>query len=130
MVRESYSRKTPTEVAAAVRADFRAQNLTMKEAAALVGVTPAALSALLSRGTYMGRAAAARLHEKFGYDIPFLLTGAGTLRASDAGGTAPGSPAAADIQLRQILSICVGLSAAVADLQRRLADLSAKVAGS
>lgn len=115
--------KTPQEVAAAIRADFRAQNLTMKDAAALLGISPAALSAVLSRGSYLGRVTANKLVNKFGYDISFLYTGAGTLRTTDTPATAGSTPFAVDLQLRQILSICVSLQAAVGSIQRQVAEL-------
>lgn len=120
--------KTPQQVAAAIKEDFRAQNLTIKEAAARMGMSNVCLSSALSRGTYIGRVTASRLSSTFGYDLSFLYTGAGMLRKADTAGTAEGSPSAVDIQLRQLISICVGISASVADLQRRFSELSARLA--
>lgn len=118
--------KTPREVAAAIRADFRANNLTIKEAAAKCDISPASLSAALARGTYIGRVTARRLASTFGYDLSFLYTGAGTLRA-DTAATAESTTPAADVQLRQILSICVSLSSAIVSLQRLQADALARI---
>ena len=119
--------KTPREVARAIRADFRAQNLNIREAAALCETSPATLSTTLARDKYIGKIMATRLSKAFGYDISFLYCGAGTLRKSNEGTGAKSTPSAVDLQLRQILSVCVGLSAAVGHLQQAVAELSAKL---
>lgn len=120
--------KTPREVMQAVRADFRAQNLNIREAAQRIGTSPATLSSTLARGEYFGRVMGTRLANTFGYDLTFLYTGAGTLRKPDTATSTNGTPSAVDLQLRQILSICVGISAAVGELQRSIAEIAAKQA--
>lgn len=123
---EARDNKTPREVAEEIRADLRRQNLNIREAAERLGISPANLSAILARDTFMGRTNAARLADTFGYDTIFLHTGVGTLRGGTGGSGAAGStPPAVDIQLRQVLSVCVGISAAVGSLQRQVADLAA-----
>lgn len=117
--------KTPQEVAAAIRADFRAQNLNIREAAERIGLAPASLSMALARRSYLGRKIAGLLADTFGYDLSFLYTGAGTLRRADTPASADRTPSALDLQLRQILSICVNNGAALAALQRQVAELSA-----
>ena len=119
--------KTPREVARAIRADLRAQNLNIQEAAARCGCSPATLSTTLARDQYLGKIMATRLSKTFGYDLSFLYSGVGTLRKANEGGGAESTPSATDLQLRQILSVCVGLSAAVGHLQQAVAELSAKL---
>ena len=120
-------KKSPREVACAIRADFRAQNLNIQEAAHRCGCSPATLSTTLARDKYLGKIMATRLAETFNYDISFLYSGVGELRKAHEGGDATRTPSAIDLQLRQILSVCVGLSAAVGYLQQAVAELSAKL---
>ena len=119
--------KTPREVARAIRADLRAQNFNIREAAERCGCSPATLSTTLARDQYLGKIMATRLAKTFGYDFSFLYTGVGTLRKSNEGGSAKSTPSAIDLQLRQILSVCVGLSASIGHLQQAVAEIAAKL---
>lgn len=119
--------KTPREVARAIRADFRALNLNIREAAERCGTSPATLSTTLARDKYLGKIMATRLSNAFGYDIAFLYGGIGSLRKTDTPANPVSTPSAIDLQLRQILSICVGISAAVGHLQQQVAEIAAKL---
>ena len=70
----------PKEVKEAVRLDIMyVKKLSREEAANLLEMGPQTLSNLLSQPRYFTHKMASRIHEKFGYNIAFLMCGEGKL---------------------------------------------------
>ena len=63
----------------AVKAYIEEHGLVQKDIAQQMGISPASLNNLLNGRDNIGKRRAQRLHELFGFDVVFLLTGEGSL---------------------------------------------------
>ena len=68
-----------SEQSDAVKAYIEEHGLVQKDIAQQMGISPASLNNLLNGRDNIGKRRAQRLHELFGFDVVFLLTGEGSL---------------------------------------------------
>lgn len=66
----------------AVKSYFEEHGLVQKDIAERMGISPASLNNMLKGRDNIGKRRAQKLHELFGFDIVYLLTGQGTLFGS------------------------------------------------
>ena len=70
---------TPGSQGQEIRAYFDRHGIKYKDAADRVGISASTMSGILSGATAIGKQRAQALHEAYGFDIGFLLTGVGSL---------------------------------------------------
>lgn len=63
----------------AVKAFIEEHGLVQKDIAAKMGISPASLNNMLNGRDNIGKRRAQKLHDMFGFDVVYLLTGEGTL---------------------------------------------------
>lgn len=63
----------------AVKAYIEENGLVQKDIAAKMGISPASLNNMLNGRDNIGKRRAQKLHDMFGFDVVYLLTGEGTL---------------------------------------------------
>lgn len=69
----------PTVQAAEMRSYFARKGIKNKDIAERLGISPAAVSNMLAGRDPMGKQRAFALHDAYGFDVTFLLTGIGSL---------------------------------------------------
>lgn len=69
----------PTVQAAEMRSFFARKGIKNKDIAETLGLSPAAVSNMLAGRDPMGKQRAFALHDAYGFDVTFLLTGVGSL---------------------------------------------------
>ena len=74
---------TAEEVKQEVVFDLRNRNLKRRDAGALLGIKPQSVTNMLAAKGYFSAFQARRLHDCFGYDMEFLMTGEGVLMSGE-----------------------------------------------
>ena len=74
---------TAEEVKQEVVFDLRKRNLKRRDAGLLLGIKPQSVTNMLAAKGYFSAFQARRLHDCFGYDMEFLMTGKGVLMSGD-----------------------------------------------
>lgn len=107
------------QIALKVKAYFAAQNISINDAAARVGVSPQSLTSALS-GRDISYKTAKKLADAFGFSVEYLLTGEGELIPGTSPAQAPEEPTVPLREYRMLVDTICSQQRTIASLVEQL----------